>query len=61
MVDGALERRDEGASYAFGFIKKYSKLRKCEPIYYRKVKSSLAFFPNAGPPRATSGLSGVLA
>ena len=34
MVDGALERRDEGASYDFGVIKKYSKLRKCEPIYY---------------------------
>ena len=36
MVDGALERRDEGASNASGFIKKYQKLRKCEPIYYHK-------------------------
>ena len=36
MVGGALERRDEGASNASGFIKKDSKLRKCEPIYYHK-------------------------
>ena len=36
MVDGAFERRDEGASNAFGFMKKYSKLSKCEPIYYHK-------------------------
>ena len=46
MVDGALERRDEGASNAFEFIKKYSKLRKCETIYYRNVDFKRAIFFN---------------
>ena len=44
MFGGALERRDVSASNAFGFKKKYSKSRKCEMIFDRNVKSSLAFF-----------------
>ena len=40
MVDGALERGDEGASNAFGFIKKYSKLN------YRNVDFKRAIFSN---------------
>ena len=46
MVGGALERRDEGASNALGFIKKYPKLRKCEPIYYRNVDFKRVIFLN---------------
>ena len=42
MVDGALERRDKGASNAFGFRKKYSKLRKCEPKNYHNVLKEVA-------------------
>ena len=44
MFEGALERRDVSASNAFGFSKKYPNSRKCEMIFDRNVKSSLAFF-----------------
>ena len=43
MVDGSLERRDAAASNAFGFGRKYSKLRKCEPISDHNVQNVLAF------------------
>ena len=43
MVDDSLERREAGASNAFGFSKKYSKLRKCEKISDRNVQNVGAF------------------